>query len=58
MLPADEIGRVSAAPVRCPWKPGEGTLVTLWGGTDLPRGIIPAKLTWEPVKVVPTVRGS
>lgn len=34
MLAADEIGEVPAAPVRRPWKPGEGTLVTLRGDTD------------------------
>jgi hypothetical protein len=34
MLAADDIGEVPAAPVRRPWKPGEGTLVTLRGGTD------------------------
>ena len=34
MLAADDIGEVPAAPVRRPWNPGEGTLVTLRGGTD------------------------
>lgn len=57
MLPAAEIGKAPAAPVRRPWWPGEGTLVARGGGTDLPKEIASVRWPWRPGDVVSVARG-